>query len=179
MRFPCHKFMTLLRNELWKENCTLSRMTKKIGFNILPVLFFVGSIIFTGCQTNVKTIPLSIDVRGGTINNTPVPVKEVKIFRSTPLDPFLYKPIGMIVVSGGYANIELDYIYNEMRMEAAKRGAEYIVDFKIKMKKETVSTTNDDGETVDDDIYSFTATGTMMSRVSSRKLLTDHEFESN
>jgi len=154
-------------------------MTKKIGFNILPVLFFVGSIIFTGCQTTVKTIPLSIDVPDGTINNTPIPVKEVKIFRSTPLDPSVYKPIGMIIVSGGYSNIELDYLYNQIRREAAKRGAEYIVDFNIKMTKETVSKTNDDDETVYDDIYSFTATGTMMSRVSSRKLITDQELESN
>lgn len=154
-------------------------MKKKIPFNILPVLFFVGSIILTGCQDLVKTIPLSVDVPNGTINNTPIPVEAVIIFRSTQMDPSLYKPIGMIVVSGDYPHIELDHIYKQMRREAAKRGAEYIVDFNVKMKKETVSTKNDDDEIVYEDVYSFTATGTMASRVSSRNLLTNQGLESN
>ncbi len=141
-------------------------MKNKIQVIISIAVLIIGMFVFNGCAYTVKTIPLSVDVEEGTLSKAPISEDEVRIFRSTPLDSSGYKRIGMLVVSGNHADIDLEEIYTIMRKEAAKRGAEYIIDFTIKMKKNSVSHTDDDGKTVWEDVYTFSIAGTMASLVS-------------
>ncbi|MCP4157931.1 MAG: hypothetical protein GY757_60035 [bacterium] len=81
-------------------------------------------------MTKVRRIPLNVDYKGPPVHHPPVPAHKVKIFRSTSIDSSKYQEIGMIVVSG--TNPDIVDIFQRMRKEAAKNGAAFVFNFKLK-----------------------------------------------
>jgi hypothetical protein len=87
-----------------------------------------------------------------------------------PVDIEEYEEIGIMVMNG--EDPKIDYIYNQIRKKAAKTGAKYVLDFALKCKKETRTTTrsktdlngNTTWVTETETVIAYTATGTLFSR---------------
>ena len=96
-------------------------------------------------------------------DTSPIRPKDVKIFRSTPIKESGYRASGMVVLNTTL--LDLPGIYRKLRLEAARQGAPYIVDFKLKSKISDSYFTNDEGETVLVETRKYTASGTLLKPV--------------
>ncbi|MBN1797747.1 MAG: hypothetical protein JW822_04160 [Spirochaetales bacterium] len=120
---------------------------------------------------NIQTIPTAeIKISEGVMSE-PIAASDVIVYRSVkPGDMSRYLEIGIVVLRGD--NPELDIIFKLIRDEAAKQGAVYVVDFKLKCNPETrsmvVTNFNPDGSMTTSvmtyEVIAYTATGTLLSR---------------
>lgn len=96
-------------------------------------IFLMGICIFLfqSCS-GVSVIPTVLGKDGKAISYPPVPESEVKIYRTTKVEG---SEIGVITFHGEGPRV--DIIFNVIRKEAAKIGAHFVTDFKLKVVEET------------------------------------------
>ena len=140
---------------------------KKVSRTVIVALY--GFLLF-GC-VNIQTIrtnPSDLDLE----LSDNLQYDEVEIYRSIkPDDLSDYYEIGIVILRGD--NPKIDAIYEQLRIEAAKQNAHYIIDFKLKINQEyrteLVTTTNADGTSTTStriiQILVYTATGTLFGRI--------------
>ncbi|MCP4156572.1 MAG: hypothetical protein GY757_53150 [bacterium] len=117
-------------------------------------------------MTKVRRIPLNVDYKGPPVHHPPIPAHKVKIFRSTPIDHSKYQEICMIVVSGKDPDI-VD-IFQRMRKEAAKHGAAFVFNFKLKGRIHETDVIDSENNVSVDKETRYSASATLAVPISSK-----------
>ena len=134
------------------------------------VLLCVLPLTLLAC-VNIQTIPTAETTLSGGVVLESIAPSEVIIYRSVkPGDMSKFREIGIVVLRG--ESPEFNIIFKLIRDEAAKQGAEYVVDFKLKCNLETRTVVTWDMlptggsvmRTMTVTVFAYTATGTLLSR---------------
>ena len=133
---------------------------------LLHALLLIG-FIATSCAS-VTTVQLANSKAARSYAS--VPNEQVVIYRKTKLNPMDFEEIGMTTVRG--SSPQIDKVYEYVRDEAGKQGAQYVTDFAMKVEEVTypVSNTSCDGKgnchttTTTATRLDYTASGTLLRR---------------
>lgn len=114
---------------------------------------------------DIETIPLDSAPEAGLASDSDKNPDKIKIYRSSSDPGFEFHETGMLVMNG--ENPDYDYIVEEFRKEAARRGGDAVIKFRIKIRRkgEWVEKDDDDnsGSSSEYEVKTFyTASGTLI-----------------